>query len=85
MKVDDLENKLKEIEHPKAPEKLCLDVLEYAEGRSELEVNEKQKVGRIPIIDKLLLTIIGSIPFIELFWIFNEVFIKKNKIKLHLK
>ena len=85
MKVNEFENRLRELEHPKVPKKVSLDVLSFAKERSKLEVNKKQKRGRIPIIDKLLLTIIGSIPFIELFWLYNEVFIKKNKIKFHLK
>ena len=81
MKVNEFENRLRELEHPKVPEKVSLDVLSFAKERSELNDNKNRK--SIPILDKFLLSIIGSIPFIEIFWMFNEVFVKKNKIKLH--
>ena len=86
MNVNEFENKLNELEQPKAPENLCLNVLECAEIQSKERRNafHDKKHQRIPIIDKFLLSIIGSIPFIEIFWMFNEVFVKKNKIKLHL-
>ena len=85
MKVNEFENRLTELEHPKAPDKVSLDVLSFAEKRSELVLgmNKKQNIAKIPFIKKLLLTIAGAIPFIEIFWVFNEVFVKKNKIKLH--
>ena len=83
MKLNQLESKLRELEHPKVPEKMSLDVLIFAKERSEINDNKNRK--SIPILDKFLLSIIGSIPFIEIFWMFNEVFVKKNKIKFHLK
>ena len=85
MKINEFEKKLKEIEPLKAPETVCSDVLSFAEKRSEmeLEINKKQNRERIPILDRLLLMIAGSIPFFEIFWFMNEKFIKKNKIKLH--
>ncbi|NOR45756.1 MAG: hypothetical protein GQ534_09245 [Candidatus Delongbacteria bacterium] len=87
MKINELENKLRELEYPKAPEKVNLDVLSFAETQSKERRNafhDNKNRKNIPILDKFLLSIVGSIPFIEIFWLFNEVFVKKNKIKLHL-
>ena len=82
MKINEFENRLRELECPKAPDKVSLDVLQFA--KEGLEFNDNKNRKSIPILDKFLLSVVGSIPFIEIFWMFNEVFIKKNKIKLHL-
>lgn len=85
MKVNEFENKLKELEQPKAPEKVSIDVLQFAKEKlEENSVLEQINWFDITFINKILMMIAGSIPFVELFWFINEIFIKKNNIKIKL-
>ena len=86
MKINELENTLKEIDQPKAPEFLTLNILKYAEERSDAEMRSvsRENGGNISILNKLLTIIAELIPFYEIYWYFNEKFIKRNDIKIVL-
>ncbi|MDA3838242.1 MAG: hypothetical protein PF574_04595 [Candidatus Delongbacteria bacterium] len=86
MKLNVLEGKLKKIGQKSAPDDLCLDVLKFAEKRTEIHSKafKLRQITEIPFINRLILQVLGSIPFIELFWFINEIFVKKNNIKIKL-
>ena len=83
MKVNELEKKLKEIEQIKAPEKLSTEIIQYSKEKLVAERNELNW-DIPPLIYSIFYTILGSIPFIELFWLINEKLIKKNEIKIKM-